>query len=80
MLTCKQISELVTAYAEGQLSFADNLRFHLHLGMCANCRAYVRQLKATAKALGRLPEPEIPPALESELLRAFEGWKASRRS
>ena len=78
MLTCKQIAQLVTAYAEGQLGVADRLRFQLHLGLCANCRTYVRQMKATARALGRLPEPELPPELEAELLRRFEGWKSKR--
>ncbi len=78
MLTCKQIAELATAYAEGQLDFADRLRFQLHLGLCANCRTWVRQLQVTARTLGRLPEPELPPALEAELLRRFEGWKAQR--
>ena len=78
MLTCKQIAELATSYAEGQLGLADRLRFQLHLGLCANCRTWVRQLKATARALGRLPTPELPPELEAELLRRFEGWKAKR--
>ncbi|HEY6104663.1 MAG TPA: zf-HC2 domain-containing protein [Anaeromyxobacteraceae bacterium] len=79
MMTCKQITELVTAYAEGQLGLMDRIRFRLHIGMCRHCRRYVRQLKATAKALGKLPDPEIPPDLEAELLRRFEGWKASRQ-
>lgn len=78
MLTCKQIAELATAYAEGQLGLAERVRFQLHLGLCANCRTWVRQLQATARALAKLPEPELPPALEAELLRRFEGWKAKR--
>jgi anti-sigma factor RsiW len=78
MLTCKQIAELATAYAEGQLDVADRLRFQLHLGLCANCRTWVRQLQATARALGKLPEPELPKELEADLLRRFEGWKAKR--
>jgi predicted anti-sigma-YlaC factor YlaD len=78
MLTCKEITELVTDYAEGHLGVLDRMRFRLHLGMCINCRAYVRQLRATAKALGKLPEPEIPPELQAELMRRFEGWKAHR--
>lgn len=77
MLTCKQITELVTAYAEGQLGLLDRLRFRLHIGMCRDCKTYVRQLRATAKALGKLPPPEIPPELEAELLRRFESWKGS---
>ncbi len=75
MLTCKQITELVTAYAEGQLGLLDRLRFRLHIGMCRDCKTYVRQLRATAKALGKLPPPELPPELEAELLRRFESWK-----
>lgn len=78
MLSCKQITELVTEYAEGELRLLDRLRFQLHLGLCRHCRAYVRQMKLTARTLGRLPEPELPPDLEQELLRRFESWKGSR--
>ena len=78
MLSCKEILELVTDYAEGGLSLPDRVRFQVHLGMCRSCRRYVRQVKATAGALGRLPPPELPPDLEQELLRRFEGWKKTR--
>jgi len=78
MLTCREITELVTEYSEGRLSLRDRLRFQLHLGLCKNCRAYVRQVKATAGALGRLPPPEVPPELEQELMRRFEGWRRGR--
>jgi hypothetical protein len=74
MLTCKEITELVTEYAEGNLSLMDRLRFQMHIGMCRNCRRYVRQVKATAAALGLLPPPDMSPDLEQELLRRFEGW------
>ncbi len=80
MLTCKEITELVTDYAEGNLSFTDRIRFRMHIGMCRNCRRYVRQVKATATALGKLPPPELPPELEEELLRRFESWKQTRGS
>jgi len=75
MLSCREVTELVTDYAEGRLSLGDRFRFQLHLGLCRHCRTYVRQLKATASALGRLPPPELPPGLEEELVRRFEGWK-----
>ena len=78
MLTCKEITELVTEYAEGNLSLMDQLRFQMHIGMCRNCRRYVRQMKATTRALGLVPPPEIPPELEEELMRRFEGWKGTR--
>jgi anti-sigma factor RsiW len=78
MPTCKEITDLVTEYAEGNLSLLDRIRFQMHIGMCRNCRRYVRQVKATAGALGLLPEPEMPPELELELLRRFESWKTTR--
>jgi anti-sigma factor RsiW len=78
MLTCREITELVTDYAEGNLSFMDRVRFQMHIGMCRNCRRYVRQVKATAAALGMLPAPELPPDLEQELMRRFESWKQTR--
>lgn len=78
MLTCKEITALVTDYAEGNLSFLERIRFVLHIGMCRNCRRYVRQMKATTRALGLVPPPELPPELEQELLRRFEGWKSTR--
>jgi anti-sigma factor ChrR (cupin superfamily) len=78
MLTCKEITDLVTEYAEGNLSLMDRIRFQLHIGMCRHCRRYVRQVKATAAALGLLPPPEVPPDLELELLQRFETWKGVR--
>ncbi len=80
MLTCRQITELVTDYAEGHLRFQDRLRFRLHIVLCSHCRAYVRQLETTAQALGRLPDPETPPELMDDLLRRFDERKVSRRA
>ncbi len=79
MLTCRELTEVVTDYLEGRMGLAERLRFHLHLGLCRHCRAYLRQMKATARTLGRLPEPKLPPELRDELLRRFEGWKSGRR-
>jgi anti-sigma factor ChrR (cupin superfamily) len=78
MLTCREIAELVTEYAEGGLSLADRIRFQMHLGMCRSCRRYVRQVKATVAALGRLPAPDMSAELEGELLRRFETWTKTR--
>ncbi|MBI5068774.1 MAG: zf-HC2 domain-containing protein [Deltaproteobacteria bacterium] len=78
MPSCREITELLTDYAEGRLGLVHWLRLQLHLGMCSPCRAYLRQLRATAGALGKLPSPEVPADLQAELMRRFEGWKDRR--
>ena len=45
MLNCQQLTELVTDYLEGRLSFMTRLRFHMHVGMCSHCRAYLRTMQ-----------------------------------
>ncbi len=78
MLSCREMTELVTDYVEGYLSLADRMRFQLHIGMCRDCRAYVRQMKVTSRALAKLPPPVLSTELRDELLRRFEGWKTRR--
>jgi anti-sigma factor RsiW len=71
MLTCKELTELVTDYLEGRMPFMQRVSFHLHLGMCDRCRAYLRQMKMTIKALGKLPDEPIPAGVRDELLVRF---------
>jgi hypothetical protein len=78
MLTCKQTSELATDRAEGALDENARIAFDEHLRGCEGCTAYVRQLDMTRQALGRLPEPEISPALNDALLAGFDAWAAAR--
>lgn len=75
MLTCKQLTELVTDYLEGRQSLLDRVRFEMHLGMCRHCRAYLRQMKGTVETLGKLPEDAIPPEVSNQLLARFRDWK-----
>ena len=66
MLTCQQLTELVTDYLEGRMSIWDRLRFQMHVGMCRRCRAYLHQMKMTVRTLGKLPqerEGRVTPAL-----------------
>ena len=77
MLSCREITELATAYAEGELSFGDRMRFFMHISMCKHCRLYVRQLRLTIQAVGSLPKPAEPPPPEvrEALLKQFRNWK-----
>jgi anti-sigma factor RsiW len=75
MLTCQQLTTLVTDYLEGHLSFADRVRFRMHVGMCKHCRAYLRQMRATVATVGQLPDEPLPDAVRDELLERFRSWK-----
>lgn len=75
MLTCKELTELVTEYVEGRQSFVDRMRFELHLGMCRHCRAYLRQMRVTIDTIGHLPEESIRPEIREQLLARFRDWK-----
>jgi len=79
-LTCKEITEAITDYLEGNLSFVEWVRFQMHLGMCFGCRRYLRQMKLTIRSLGALPAEPIPPAVRDELLQRFRTWKTRERS
>jgi predicted anti-sigma-YlaC factor YlaD len=76
MLTCRQMTELVTDYLESRMIWWDRVRFQMHLGMCRHCREYVRQMKETIRAAGRVRIDPPPAAVEEELLRRFRDWKS----
>ncbi len=73
MLTCRQITGLVTDYLEGRLPLGQRLRFQVHLGMCRNCRWYLSQMKSTIRTLNWLRPASIPEVPE-EILRRFRDW------
>lgn len=75
-MTCQDFVELITDYLEGELSFLQRLRFHLHLGLCFGCRVYLRQMQQAVRTLGRLPEEAPPPEIREQLLRRFRSWKS----
>ncbi len=75
MLTCQQLTEVVTDYLEGRLPLGKWLGFQLHVGMCRHCRAYLKQMRATVRLTGKLPPDPIPPEVQRALLRRFQDWK-----
>jgi predicted anti-sigma-YlaC factor YlaD len=80
MLSCKQITELVTEYIEGRMSLVDRMRFQMHVGLCRHCRTYLRQMRTTMRVLGRLPDAPIPDDVRDELRKRFAEWHSARRS
>lgn len=79
MLTCQQLTEVVTEYMEGRMSLWRRLEFQLHLGMCGHCRAYLHQMRTTVRTLGKLPQEKMPDAVKAELLARLQGMAPPER-
>jgi len=79
MLTCQQLTELVTEYLEGRMSLWRRAQFQMHLGMCKHCRAYIHQMKTTIRTLGSLPQEQMPADIKAELLKRFRSMAPPER-
>lgn len=75
MLTCREITELVTDYLEGRMGLADRIRFRMHVGMCMHCHAYLRQMRTTIALVGRLPDEPLPDVVRDALTVRFRNWR-----
>ena len=77
-MACQELVELVTAYLENALSELDRARFEAHIAACDACTRYLEQMRATIRALGRIPPESLSAEAERELLAAFRDWRAAR--
>ena len=77
-LRCKEVVELITDYLDRRLSFEDRTRFEQHLVNCPGCVEYLRQVRQTIGAVGRVREDQLPPVVKEELLDAFRQWRSGR--
>lgn len=62
------LHHLSGAYAVDALDDAERTSFEQHLAVCADCRAEVSELSATAHSLGSLTETAPPPSLRAAVL------------
>jgi len=62
------LHHLSGAYAVDALDDAERTSFEQHLAVCADCRAEVAELSATAASLASLTETAPPPSLRASVL------------
>jgi predicted anti-sigma-YlaC factor YlaD len=76
MMTCKEVSTLMSTGSLDDASWRVRMAVRLHLSMCRHCRAFKRQLEAlatVARTLSAADAAELPSDFEarfSESLRA----------
>jgi hypothetical protein len=63
--TCKQVTALVIAREDRQLSLPDRLGLHLHMAICATCPVFERQIITMRNAMRQWRNDEEPPASDS---------------
>ncbi|MEO8484358.1 MAG: hypothetical protein ABI634_19275 [Acidobacteriota bacterium] len=75
MMTCKQVSTLLSHGDLASASWSRRLGVRLHLLMCDKCSAFKAGLEAMGtwgRALSRTAEQEAPKDLEARALRRIE--------
>jgi hypothetical protein len=66
---CREVTELLTEHSEDQLRGWNRAAVRFHLSVCPGCACLQRQLEATRRALGKLPETPASDELKERLLR-----------
>ncbi|MDQ3340809.1 MAG: zf-HC2 domain-containing protein [Myxococcota bacterium] len=70
------MTELASQHVDRDLPIAKRMAIRMHVMMCAHCRRFIRQLRATLELLRTLGDPREPAAVDDALLAAF---RARRR-
>jgi anti-sigma factor RsiW len=74
-LSCQELVELVTDYLEDALVPRRRRAVEAHLAACADCTAYLEQMRITIALTGQLREEDIEPEAMDELMQLFRDWK-----
>ena len=75
-ILCRQAVELVTDYLEGALTAAERARFEAHLSDCPHCREYLREMRVTIAAMGRVEPEALSREARDELVALYRSWRA----
>jgi anti-sigma factor RsiW len=60
-LPCTTVAELATQYLEDELSVAQQTSYETHLIVCANCAAYLHDIREVVDGLHALPADPVDP-------------------
>ena len=73
-IRCQEVVELITDYLEGQLDGPTRTELEAHLPLCEGCGEYLRQMRATIRALGHVPLDSLSETAQADLLAAFRDF------
>ena len=67
-LTHELVREQLSEYLDDTIGESARRRIDGHLAACAPCTAYLNTLRATVRALGKLPAPKAPAGARRRIL------------
>lgn len=78
MMTCKELTELLQDFLDGELpkEYMDLICHHLRL--CAPCMDFLESYKITVSITRQLPCLEMPPEMKQRLQAALKEIERSR--
>lgn len=77
-IVCRKAADLFTDYLEDALPAPGRARFEAHLAGCPHCTEYLRQMRATIAAVGRMEPDTLSPQARDELIALYQRWRAER--
>ena len=76
-MTCREVTDILDRYIEGDLPTRQHLFLKLHLSLCRNCRNYLRTYRQTIRAAKSLVStPGDLPPMPEELVQAILASRA----
>lgn len=72
-MNCKEFSEFILAYLDGELTDAQTETFERHLSLCPNCDHYIETYKLSVECTKTLRDapPSPPEDVPEELIQAI---------
>ncbi|MEJ2480230.1 MAG: hypothetical protein P8Y78_08635 [Acidihalobacter sp.] len=71
-ISCRRAAELLSRSRDEGLEGMNRLALAVHLGLCANCRTYSRQLRWIEQALNRPPAAGLDDGARLRIARVLE--------
>ena len=80
-MTCREITDFLAAYLDGELADEVRVSFDEHLAGCPECTAYLETYRATvtlAKGAFRRADASVPPDVAEKLTKAILAARRKR--
>lgn len=75
-LTHSEVRALLTAYVDGTLLPAEQVRVRAHLARCEPCRAFLATFKQAVQVVGQLPPHRLRSQAKRRIVEQLKGEQA----